>query len=106
PREEEEERLGSVSASLAPWRFLSFLILLNPDDRLQQGREHPLAIDAGQGQGDLGLDDAVTDAQVMPGPAVLQGQVFLAAGQGVQRGGELDRPALADVAADEVLQQV
>ncbi len=42
-------------------------VLLDPDDRLEQPGEHPLAVDAGQGQGDLGLDDAELDAQVVPG---------------------------------------
>ena len=35
---------------------LSRRVLLDPDDRLQQQREDPLPVGAGQGQGDLGLD--------------------------------------------------
>ena len=39
-------------------------------------------------------------------PAGLQRQISLATGQGIHRGGELDRAQLADVAADQVVEQL
>ncbi len=42
-------------------------VLLDPDDRFEQEGQDPLAVDAGQCQGDLGLDHAELDAEVEPG---------------------------------------
>ena len=80
--------------------------LLDPDDRLQEQGEDALAVGAGEGQGDLGLDHAELDPEVEPRPPRLQRQVSLATGQGVQGRGELDRAQLADVAADQVVEQL
>ena len=81
-------------------------VLLDPDDRFEQEGEDLLAVDAGQGQGDLGLDDAELDAQVVPGAAGLERQVPLAPGQRVQGRRELDLAQLADVVADQLVEQV
>ena len=75
-------------------------------ERFEQDGEDLLAVDAGQRQGDLGLDHAELDAQVEPRPAGLERQVLLAPGQGVQGRRELDLPQLADVVADQVVEQL
>src|SRR5262249_4792822 len=80
--------------------------LIDPHDRLEEPREHPLAVDASQSQGNLGLDDSELDAEVMPRAAGFERQVLLAASQGIQGGCELDTPALAYVAPDQIVQQV
>ena len=59
-------------------------VLLDPDDRFEQEGQDPLAVDAGQRQGDLGLDHAELDAEVVPGAAGLEREVRLAPGQGVR----------------------
>ena len=60
----------------------SGLVLLDAHDRFQQGGEHPLAVDARQREGDLGLDAAEFDAEVVPRASGLQGQVASRAGPG------------------------
>ena len=65
-----------------PSQISALPVLLDPDDRFEQDGEDLLAVDPGQGQGDLGLDDAEFDAEVVPRPAGLEGQVLLAHGPG------------------------
>ena len=55
--------------------------LLDADDRFEQAGEHPFAVDARQGNGDLGIDDAVLEADVVSRPPGLQRQVLLPPGQ-------------------------
>ena len=77
---------AAISEPGRPRRMPERRSLLDPGDRLQQHGEHPVAVDAGQRQGDLGLDEAELHAEVVPRPPGLQRQVLLAAGQRVQGG--------------------
>src|SRR5262245_13518830 len=81
-------------------------VLLDPDDRLEQARKHPLAVHPRQCQGDLGLHETKLHPQVVTIPAGLECQVSLATSQDVQGGRQLDLTPFADVAADQVVEEI
>ena len=72
-------------------------ILLDPDHRFEQEGQDLLAVDAGQGQRDLGLDDAELDSQVKPGPTGFQRKIPLPSRERIEGRRELDLAQLADV---------
>ena len=80
--------------------------MLDPDHRFEQERQDLFPVDAAQGQGDLGLDDAELHSQVKAGAASFQGKIPLFSRERVQGRRELDLAQLANVLADELIEQV
>src|SRR4051812_36083154 len=75
------------------------------NDRRKEQGEDAVAVGSGEGQGDLSLDHAELDPEIEPRTPRLQREVALATGQRVEGRCELEGPQLADLAADEVIEQ-